>query len=74
MYQSGHLKAEAETAIKHHRVSTIKKELVAFGHDAGDEYIKLCEQAEQNKCYYLRHFKMKLYKAVVQGNVVKLFK
>lgn len=46
-----------------------KKKFVAFGHDAEDQYSIICENNEQNSWYYLKEFKMKLYEAVVLGQV-----
>jgi|JYMV01.1.fsa_nt_gi hypothetical protein len=47
-----------------------KKKLVAFGHDADDRYSQICEANNQNSWYYLKGFKMQLYKAVLDRKVI----
>lgn len=47
------------------------KKFVAFGHDAEDKYSTICEQNEQNSWYYLKSFKMKLYRAVLEKKDIR---
>ena len=47
-----------------------QKKLVAFGHDAEDRYLQICEVNQQNAWYYLKGFKMQLYKAVLDSKVI----
>lgn len=47
------------------------KNLVAFGHDAEDRYSVICEENEQNAWYYLKGFKMKLYRAVLEEKDIR---
>jgi hypothetical protein len=42
-----------------------QKKLVAFGHDAEDRYSQICEVNQQIAWYYLKGFKMQLYKVVL---------
>jgi hypothetical protein len=48
-----------------------QKKLVAFGHDAEDRYSQICKVNQQNAWYYLKGFKMQLYKAVLDRKGMK---